>query len=224
MSDVEVKVFMEKEYPKYKDNMTLGRFLYQKSQGKNSVVRALGSPFEVKIKEIKTLPSKSKVVFRGLVAEIQLQTYLGCPECRKRLCDHGKGSKEIIISKLLIGDDTDMIWSSVFEMDGGVTEGCVVEVVGVVREWNKERDVSIYEIRVVDEAKVLEVKPVKGSDEDKVARIVKFIDTSLRAKLDMVLLMCENEGVSFDLVKKCVDVNYDVGEVFSRKGMKYGKD
>jgi hypothetical protein len=222
MSDVEIKQFMEKNHPQFKDNLTLGKLLYQKAMNKNPVVRKMGSPFEVKIKEINTLKAGTKVAIRGLIAEIEQKTYVGCTECRKKVCDHNKGTKDIIVSNLLIGDDTEMIWASVFELNPSITVGQEVEVVGNIKEWNREKSVSAFEVKPVEKTVVPTTTPVakpeKGSKEDKIRRVVAFVEGSEKASLDMIEAMCEGEGIRISDIESYVNINSLEGYVYSKKG------
>jgi RecG-like helicase len=221
MSEVDKAVVMEwakLNYPNVTGNYVLCELLYLKAMNKNPVVRAMNSPFEVKIKEIRGLIAKTKVAFKGLVAESQIETYDGCPECKRKNCSHGKEAVVLSITKMLIGDDSDMIWVSFFEMKNVIKDGTEVEVIGVVKDWNSEKSVSGFELKVAEKkaVPVVEAKPVvsKGSKEDKINRIVQFVEGSRKVTLQMFKTMVQNEGLDFNEVAKLVVVDVPSNAVY----------
>ena len=228
VSDAEIAKFLAEKYPQVKNNIKFGRMLYDKAMNKNAVIRSMGTPFEIQIKEIRGLTAKSKVAFKGIVAEVQKDSYKGCPECRKKICkDHDKTPVDIVITRMLIGDDSDMIWVSAFGLSDDVKDGMEVTVVGSVKEWNGERSVGAFEVKpvAVVASKPVEVKPsvAKGSVEEKTKQIVDFVESSQRVALNVFKSMVDGNGLNYDDVAKLVTVDVKHGVVYPFIDGNYGE-
>jgi hypothetical protein len=201
---------------KYLDNHKLVELLYQKAMNISPVVRVMNNPNEIKLSELKALVPRTKVAFRGLVAEIQKDTYQGCSKCKKKVCQCGVSLVDVVVTRLLIGDETDMVWATGFGLDDTVHEKDVVDVVGAVKEWKNEKSVNIFEIKLApkQEAPVAVVAPVKGSKEEKVNRLVSFVESSGSVQLPMFRTMVQGEGLQMSDVDKMVIVDVKSNAVF----------
>lgn len=225
ITDAEVIKFMEQNYPDLKNNLKLAKLMYQRQKLKSPVSGLLNSPFEVKIKEIKTLADKSRVAFTGIVAEIEKKTYEGCPSCKRRVCEHGLAPIEYTVYNILIGDDEDMVACSAFDTLNGVTEGTRVNIVGGVKIYREERSVAIYEMKKAEEKPkpVVQQAQQQTTGNTKADKIIQFIGESAKAgmpcSLNMVDAMCEGEGISFKDIQGSVIVDTVNRRVLPKEGV-----
>ena len=182
LSENEIREWMEKNYPRYKDNIELGKILYSKEVLKKDYVESTRDD-RVTIAELKNRNAGERVKVSGIVAKVSEFTYLGCPICKKKNCElHDEGEVEIKMTSFLLGDNTGTVWCSGSSLGYVPKEGEEVTVVGKTRKYKGSMELSVFSI-----------EPDKTGAKDD---IVNFIDKSGKVKYSVYEAMCQKKGIN----------------------------
>jgi len=225
-TEEEIREFMRKYYPEWANNLELGRILYEKFIKRNRNNSQIGAEV-AKIGDILSGQYNigAKVLVKGIVMDISVRSYLGCPICYRKVerqCEHivNKQTKpeELKIYMLRVRDDTGEILVSTFpknvkeqaEFESAVSVGDVISVVGEVNLWR-----DIWELRVRQFNVKRKVK-IDMRDDPKVREILTILEKMGKVKEPIFVQMCRSRGVDIDLVREYIEIRD--GFVYVRGG------
>jgi hypothetical protein len=223
--DKRVLEFMEKYYPRYKDNLALGRLLYAKHMGRVARSIVSGEFREVKISEIDGRLVGQNVKFRGLVGAVERYDLKVCSRCRKKECiceDGSPGQDDLIRWRLIVGDELGLVNVTFFvrpnEAVGAFEPGDEIIVRGRVKfsfddEESGRVEVVAQDVEVISKAKMPE-EEAEEDDEDfgsvhPLQRVVNFVIRAKRVRRDIVERMCQKYGVNIGDVVDVLETEGD---------------
>ena len=147
-SEEELKKWAKEHgYEDYAENIELIKILYAKDELKTKIKK--GEKLPIKIIDI---PKKvgETVTVRGIVAQIEEYSYMGCPRCGRKNCDvHMMKPEMITIQNFLVGDDTGMVWCTVRAGRFDFKEKDEVIVTGKTKMFKGDVELNVNRLEVV---------------------------------------------------------------------------
>jgi len=219
--DRKVIEFMEKHYPKYKDNLALGRLLYAKHLGK--VARNLTEPeyLKVKVKDLSKDDVGKNVELSGVIGYLEEYVFKVCSVCRHKECRCQNPSNEwvdLMRLRMIIGDETgniDVLYFVDPKKPHGLEVGKEVVIRGRVKYFYSRGDsdrleITANSVTAVEGETATESRgdddPVAEQMWDSIKQIVDFVEKSKKVKVEIVKKMCERHGVNSDVVLRLFTV------------------
>jgi hypothetical protein len=155
--DEVILAWMEKNYPEQKDNLELARILYKKMVKKEKFEQRKNEPRT--IRKIAELEVGQRDTIRGIVAEVDYRSYIGCAKCKRKVCEHGEPQVQYQVLSALIGDETGNIWiSKIAENVEQLDVGDEVEVYGLTKMFKDNLEMMVNNLRVLEKARIKEIK------------------------------------------------------------------
>lgn len=197
ITEDEIRRFMRERFPKYADNLVLGRLLYAKYMGTSARALIADDYEKVKIKWITPDKEGKKVEVVGLVGSIQKYVYEACAVCMKKDCEEHNGRVQRQLNTLLVGDETDTIEVDYFgDLDAEVGDEVVVR--GRVKLWKGDPEILADAIFKVGGGGITE--------DERIGKVLEFVKKAVKVKRDILQKYCEKIGISYDDVVKRKEV------------------
>lgn len=213
-TDQEVREFMEKYYPEYKDNLELGRILLKRRRG--NYVASVGYR-KVKVGDIPNMKAGDKVELEGVIVQkIKEYTYEGCAVCKKKVCYEHSGKKKYTNYTFIFSDGSGEVSISLLGKEKGFSDfsdGDIVKIRGKIGNGRGYNEVVVDSYDVVRKVKIVDDISTSNSESkgraEIVMDIVNFVRDTGGVKKDVVVRMFAKKGLEFrdysDLFKEYVE-------------------
>jgi hypothetical protein len=188
-------------YRNYISNLDAIRRLYKTLVlGEKKVTSGTRKYVIVKINEL--TEEGVGVCVKGLVLETVESTYNGCPECKKKECEHQSEKIKIRNVTILVADDTASAWCRVFNAgDTEFKEGEEITVYGRTKKFREAIEINVDRIE-----KNINTK-------EKIDTVLNLLRKSNGVGLTAFKAMCSRFGVSEEEIKSYVIADESEGIV-----------